>query len=58
VDLCATYKGFVGDCDGTYPVGEVSEEATKLMEVTRQAFFEGIKFAKVGYRVFDIGEAV
>ena len=58
VDLCATYKGFVGDCAGTYPVGEVSEEAKKLMEVTRQAFFEGIRFAKVGYRVYDIGEAV
>ena len=58
IDLCATYKGFVGDCAGTYPVGEVSEEARKLMEVTRQAFFEGIKFAKVGYRVYDIGEAV
>ena len=58
IDLCATYKGFVGDCAGTYGVGEVSEEAKKLMEVTRQAFFEGIKFAKVGYRVLDIGEAV
>ena len=58
IDLCATYRGFVGDCAGTYPVGEVSEEARKLMEVTRQAFFEGIKFAKVGYRVYDIGEAV
>ena len=58
IDLCATYKGFVGDCAGTYPVGQVSEEAKKLMEVTRQAFFEGIRFAKVGYRVYDIGEAV
>ena len=55
---CATYRGFVGDCAGTYPVGEVSEEARKLIEVTRQAFFEGIRFAKVGYRVHDIGEAV
>ena len=58
VDLCATYKGFVGDCAGTYACGEVSDEAKKLIEVTRQAFFEGIKFAKVGYRIFDIGEAV
>ena len=32
IDLCATYKGFVGDCAGTYPVGEVSEEAKKLIE--------------------------
>ena len=58
LDLCATYKGFVGDCAGTYPVGEVGEEAKKLIEVTRQAFFEGLRFAKVGYRVHDIGEAV
>ncbi len=58
IDLCATYKGFVGDCAGTYACGEVSDEAKKLIEVTRQAFFEGIKFAKVGYRVYDIGEAV
>ena len=58
IDLCATYKGFVGDCAGTYPVGEVSEEAKKLIEVTRQAFFEGIRFAKVGYRIYDIGQAV
>ena len=58
IDLCATYKGYVGDCAGTYPVGEVSEEAKRLIEVTRQAFFEGLKFAKPGYRVFDIGGAV
>ena len=58
IDLCATYRGFVGDCAGTYPVGEVSGEARKLMEVTREAFFEGIRFAKVGYRISDIGGAV
>ncbi len=58
IDLCATFKGFVGDCAGTYPCGEVSEDAKKLIEVTRQAFFEGIQFAKVGYRIHDIGEAV
>jgi methionyl aminopeptidase len=58
VDLCATYRGFVGDCAGTYPVGEVSDEARRLMEATRQAFFEGIKFAKVGYRINDISAAV
>ena len=58
LDLCATYKGFVGDCAGTYAVGEVSEEAKKLIAVTRQAFFEGLRFARVGYRIHDIGEAV
>ena len=58
VDVGATWQGFVGDCAGTYPCGEVSEEAKKLIEVTRQAFFEGIRFAKVGYRISDIGGAV
>lgn len=58
VDVGATFVGFVGDCAGTYPCGEVSEEAKKLMAVTRQSFFEGIKFARPGYRVNDIGSAV
>ena len=58
VDVGATFKGFVGDCAGTYPCGEVSEVAKKLIEVTRQSFFEGIRFAKEGYRVSDIGAAV
>lgn len=58
VDVGATFKGFVGDCAGTFPCGEVSEEAKKLMEVTRQCFFEGLKFARVGYRISDIGAAI
>lgn len=58
VDLCTTYKGFVGDCAGTFACGEVSEEAKKLIEVTRQSFFEGIRFAKEGYRISDIGGAI
>ena len=58
VDVGATFKGFVGDCAGTYPCGEISEEAKKLIEVTRQSFFEGIKFARQGYRVSDISHAI
>ena len=58
VDVGATFQGFVGDCAGTYPCGEISEEAKRLIEVTRQSFFEGIKFAKVGYRINDIGAAI
>ena len=58
IDLCATYKGFIGDCAGTYPCGEVSEDAKRLIAVTRQAFFEGLRFAKAGYRISDIGGAV
>lgn len=58
LDVGATFKGFVGDCAGTFPCGEVSEDAKKLIEVTRQSFFEGIKFAREGYRVSDIGAAI
>lgn len=58
VDVGATFRGFVGDCAGTYACGEISDEAKKLIEVTRQSFFEGIKFAKEGYRISDIGAAV
>ena len=58
LDVGATYKGFVGDCAGTFPCGEISEEAKKLIEVTRKSFFEGLKYARVGYRVSDISAAV
>ena len=58
LDVGATFKGFVGDCAGTFACGEVSEEAKKLIEVTKQSFFEGIKFAKPGYRIWDIGAAI
>lgn len=58
VDVGASIGGFTGDCAGTYACGEISEEAKKLIEVTRQSFFEGIKFAKVGYRISDIAGAI
>ena len=58
IDVGATYEGFVGDCAGTFPCGEISEQAQKLIKVTRQSFFEGIKFARSGYRISDIGSAV
>ena len=58
VDVGATYRGFVGDCAGTFPCGEISEEARRLIEVTRQSFFEALRFARVGYRISDIGAAV
>ena len=58
IDVGATFNGFVGDCAGTYPCGEISDEAKNLIEVTRKSFFEGIKYAKVGYRISDIGAAI
>ncbi|MDR0951672.1 MAG: type I methionyl aminopeptidase [Oscillospiraceae bacterium] len=58
IDVGAFIGGFNGDCAGTYPAGEVSEGSRLLIEATRQAFFEGIRFAKVGYRVSDISHAI
>lgn len=58
VDVGATYKGYNSDAARTYPVGSISEEEQKLIDVTRQSFFEGIKYAMEGYRIHDIGHAV
>ena len=58
IDVGATYKGYVGDCAGTYPCGTCSKEAMHLITVTRQSFFEGIRFAREGRRVNDISVAV
>lgn len=58
VDVGAKINGFTGDCAGTYPCGEITPEAQDLIAVTRQSFFEGIRFARVGYRVSDIGHAI
>lgn len=58
VDIGAVYKGFVGDMARTFPVGKVSDEAAKLIEVTRQSFFEGIEFCRDGNRLNDISKAV
>lgn len=58
VDVGAKWGGFHGDCAATFACGEISPEAEKLIEVTRQSFFEGVKFARQGYRISDIGHAV
>ena len=58
VDVGAYVDGFHGDCAATYPCGEVSPEAMKLIQVTQQSFWEGIKMARKGMRVSDIGHAV
>lgn len=58
VDVGAFYKGYHGDSANTFMVGSVSEEAKKLVEVTKQSFWEGIAQAKPGNRIGDIGCAV
>ena len=58
IDVGAYWGGFHGDCAATFACGEISPEAKKLIDVTKQSFFEGIKFARQGCRVSDIGSAV
>ncbi len=58
VDVGAYIGGYHGDCAATFPCGKVSDEAAKLIAVTEQSFWEGMKFARKGYRVSDISHAV
>ena len=58
LDVGATLDGYVGDCAATFPVGPVSPEAKRLVDVTRQSFFEGVRFARAGNRVSDISAAI
>lgn len=58
VDVGAFIGGFHGDCAATYPCGQVSDEAMRLIQVTQQSFWEGMKFARQGCRVSDIGHAI
>ena len=58
IDVGAIKNGWQGDCCGTFAAGEISEEAKRLIEVTRQSFFEGIKYARAGNRISDISHAI
>ncbi len=59
IDVGATKDGYVGDCAATFIAGHAkSAEAERLVSVTRQSFFEGIKNARPGNRISDIGSAV
>ena len=58
VDVGARYRGYNGDSARTYPVGKVSDEALRLIQVTKDSFYEAMKFAKAGARLGDVGHAV
>ena len=58
VDVGAYFHGFHGDCAATFACGEIAPEAQRLINVTKQSFFEGLKFARQGNRVSDISHAV
>lgn len=58
VDVGAFFEGFHGDCAATFACGAISEEAQRLIAVTQQSFFEGMRYAREGYRVSDISAAI
>lgn len=58
LDEGVIYKGYHSDAARTYCIGEIDDDAKKLIEVTRQSFFEGIKFAKAGNHLNDISAAI
>lgn len=58
LDAGVIYKGYQSDAARTHAIGGISEEAKKLIEVTRESFFEGIKYAREGNHLFDISAAI
>lgn len=58
LDAGLIYKGYHSDAARTHAVGEISQEAKQLIEVTRQSFFEGIKYAKAGHHLHEISAAI
>ena len=58
IDLVALKNGFNGDCARTYIVGNTDKENKRLIDVTKEAFFEGIKYAKKGNRLGDISHSI
>lgn len=58
IDVGAFYKGYHGDCAATFAVGTISEEAQKLIDVTKQSFYKGVAVIGSGKRIGDIGSAI
>ncbi len=58
IDIGAKYNGYHGDSAWSFPVGSISEEAQKLLTVTEESLFEGLKQAKSGNRLYDISHAI
>ncbi|KGX90367.1 methionine aminopeptidase [Pontibacillus halophilus JSM 076056 = DSM 19796] len=58
IDIGAKYKGYHGDSAWTYPVGKIDEETQRLLDVTEQCLFEGLKEAKANVRLSNISHAI
>ena len=58
LDAGVIFQGYHSDAARTYGVGTISENADRLIQVTRESFFKGIEYAKPGYHLFDISKAI
>ncbi|MCG8483954.1 MAG: type I methionyl aminopeptidase [Clostridia bacterium] len=58
IDVGTIYKGYHGDAARTFAVGDISDEAKNLIEVTKNSFYEGLKYCKIGYRLSDVSHAI
>lgn len=58
IDVGVCYRGYYGDAAVTLPVGEITRDAARLIEVTRDSLYKGIEFARAGNRLSDISHAV
>ena len=58
LDAGLIYNGYHSDMARTFPVGKISDEAQKLIDVTRQSFFEGIRYARAGHHLHEISAAI
>lgn len=58
IDAGVIYKGYHSDAARTHGIGEINKEAEELIKVTKEAFFEGIKYAKEGHYLFEISAAI
>ena len=57
-DVCVTYEGYIADATRTFPVGNISPEAQRLIDVTEKCFFEGVKLIKPGVHLGDVSQKI
>ena len=57
-DICVTYEGYIADACRTFPVGEISSEAKRLLDTTKKCFFEAVKLVKPGVHLGDISQKI
>jgi methionyl aminopeptidase len=58
IDIGSIYKGYYGDSAKTHAVGQISADASRLIDVTKASFYEGLKVCRLGYRLSDIGHTI